>query len=218
MPSLLREDYLFKKILPSLLLLAAPLTAIAEESAYCSGPTCSNAVTDIAQTSSVPAIPPEIMQSFWLVFMIRDYAENNPDLVVSTDTFSSQTVMVLEYHDIVNLLLFYDPHTFNVGLVPSDIDPNAATPFGDPELPVWDVDPNEDPYDFRFMTTADYVGNLERMLDDLMVRYPDQTVSADSITADATMNFSMRDVANTLIFLDPYLDNLGWSPSVFETE
>jgi hypothetical protein len=124
----------------------------------------------------------------------------------------------LEYHDIVNLLLFYDPHTFNVGLVPSDIDPNAATPFGDPELPVWDVDPNEDPYDFRFMTTADYVGNLERMLDDLMVRYPDQTVSADSITADATMNFSMRDVANTLIFLDPYLDNLGWSPSVFETE
>ena len=68
------------------------------------------------------------------------------------------------------------------------------------------------------MTVADYVGNLERMLDDLVVRYPDQTVSADSLTADATMNFSMRDVANTLIFLDPYLDNLGWSPSAFEAE
>ena len=209
---------MFKTLVPSLLLLATPLMAAAEQNAYCSGPTCLRAATDIAQTSSVPTIPPEIMQSFWLVFMIRDYADNNPDLVVSPDAFSSETVMVLEYHDIVNLLLFYDPHTFNVGLVPSDFDPNAATPSGDPELPVSDVDPNEDPYGFRFMTVADYVGNLERMLDDLIVQYPDQTVSADALTANASMNFSMRDVANTLIFLDPYLDNLGWSPSAFETE
>lgn len=209
---------MFKSFISSLVLLAVPFSAVAETSAYCSGPTCLNASPDIAQTSSVPPIPPEIMHSFWLVFMFRDYAENNPDLVVSPNAFSSETVMALEYHDIVNLLLFYDPHTFNVGLVPSDIDPNAATPPGDPEMPVHEVDPNEDPHDFRFYTTADYVGKLEWMLDELIVRYPDQTVSADSLTADATMNLDISTVANILIFLDPYMDNLGWSPSVFEPE
>ena len=201
---------MIKKLLSALMLVSAPLGASAESEAYCSGPVCSDA-TQINATSAVPA---PVAYKFYLAFMLNDYARKYPEHSVSQNLFSPGVVMELDTHDAVNLLLFYDPLTLNLGLEPSDFVPGIEAPSSGSSGT--DSGANGEPFDFRFMTTGDYVGHLDGMLDELIVRYPDQTVTAEDLPSSGTVSLQMYQVAQILIALDPHLESLGWSPSVFE--
>jgi len=204
----------------SLFISVCPLTASADPESYCAGPGCA-AATVGAETSSTEAdagfLPPShIIYGFYLVFMLDDLAQKYPDQTVSSNFSSSGDPMALELHDVVNLILFLDPHTLNHGLEPTDFVPEGTVLRGGATQIDGDPGAPQSEFSFDFMTASDYKGHLDMMLDDLIVRYPERTIPADILPASDTMSVPMSTVANLLMFLDPHLENLGWSPSVFE--
>ena len=209
-------------VLYSLLAFVWPLAATADPESYCGGPGCA-APSVSAETNSIEANaefmpPPNIIYGFYLGFMMSDLAQKYPDQTVSSSFSSSGDPMPLELHDVVNLILFLDPHTLNQGLEPSDFVPvGALLPEASAQT---DIDPGapQSEFSFDFMTAGDYKGHLDMMLDDLIVQYPDRTIPADALSTSETISIPMSTVANLLIFLDPHLENLGWSTSVFEPD
>ncbi len=206
----------------SLLICVWPLAATASPESYCAGPGCEAASAN-AETISTDAelgnMPPHhIIYSLYLVLMMTDLAQKYPDQTVSSSFSSSGAPMTLELHDVVNLILFLDPFTLNQGLEPRDFVPTGTM------LPESGAQTGNDPgvsqseFSFDFMTPGDYKGHLDMMLDDLIVQYPDRTIPADALAMSETISIPMSTVANLLIFLDPHLENLGWSTSVFEPD
>ena len=205
-----------------LMVLAAPLTANAEPDAYCSGPGCADSAAmtgaSSTQASTVPLPPTNFMLWANLIWTLDKLAQSYPDQTVSRDAFSGGGQMQLELYETVNLLLFLDPYTFNRGLQPSDYAPLAGGATGEPAGAGNSSDTPQTPFSFDYMTAADYRGHLDMMLDQLIERYPERTISADQLPSSQTVPIGMNSVANLLIFLDPHLDNLGWSPDVFESD